>query len=979
MLSTSFIVTIVLGFFGVIATLFWLTPRITIPARYKHIVFSLSLGVHCTSWAMLGTVAQAAQHQWALFPTYLGIILTMLLGYKLVNQVSQECQQSNSASLADYMAARWPHISWYGAFITFIACATVIPYIALQLMALTNIGELVLRQAPENLGFWVTLLLIVSIGLLTFSRGTPAQQNQSLMVFSAISAVFKLSALLSVLWLVCYVLFDSPMQLLSSTYTQTTSSANNAWLSYLSFCVLGLVAVFCSPRQFHMAFVINRDTQLFHESKWQFSLYLIAMGLPILPIALAGDHLFNEQLFSADLYTLALPLFNDVPFISALVLLGILAAAIPMILISSISCSVMLANNVISPIWVKRTLESASRLTSKKVLSIRRATICIFLIAAYLFFEFVAKHTELVFSGFIALALIAQLLPSFLFTIRVKYINLVAILSGILTGLLCWLSYTLFPLFFYELYQAVGQSDATLEFHLLVSLGLNALVILTLQPYCQQKLAHYNARALLESQPSVPNIPNTTMQQLCEEILPRDDYLLLNETPSDAEEFYDKAFKALVNRIGQSSTQMLISNLQNTQSPESLVGWVQQTQQEMAQTIEQETQELAAAKLQAEAENKSKTRFLAAAGHDLMQPFNAAQLLSNILSEKTQNTPQHQIAIDLQDALKHAGSLLTSLLEVTKLDSGVMQARKQTFSLDSIIYPLVREFSVIASEQNITLRYLPSNIWLHTDPNLLTRCCQNLIANAVRYTGLQKEQHKKQKSKIIIGCKRQHGKVLFIVADNGPGIPETQHQAIFDEFTQLNTQLNTTGLGIGLTIVKGICQLLDIKIQLRSKEGKGSIFGLELPVCEAPNVSKQRPVTNPANTPIKDLEVWIVENDPAVAKAMLTLFTHWGIRSTWFKKEHDLFAAIKKNQTCDVILLDYHLDDNSLGIQVWDDANVLWQERNMRIPIAILTTADRSSELRENAKDLGMTYLPKPIKHDVLKRIIINKTNQLSA
>lgn len=164
MLSTPFLVVVVLSFFAMMAVLFWLTPRLSIPNQLKTPIFSLSLGVHCTSWAMLGTVAQAAQHQWAIFPTYLGIMFTMILGHSMVQKVSVLSAQSNSASLADFMASRWPHVGWYGTLVTLLACVTVIPYIALQLMALTNIGELLLNRSPQNLGLWVTVLLIISIG-----------------------------------------------------------------------------------------------------------------------------------------------------------------------------------------------------------------------------------------------------------------------------------------------------------------------------------------------------------------------------------------------------------------------------------------------------------------------------------------------------------------------------------------------------------------------------------------------------------------------------------------------------------------------------------------------------------------------------------------------------------------------------------------------------------------------------------------------
>ena len=962
MLSTPFLVVVVLSFFAMMAVLFWLTPRLSIPNQLKTPIFSLSLGVHCTSWAMLGTVAQAAQHQWAIFPTYLGIMFTMILGHSMVQKVSVLSAQSNSASLADFMASRWPHVGWYGTLVTLLACVTVIPYIALQLMALTNIGELLLNRSPQNLGLWVTVLLIISIGLLSFSRGSLLQQGQSILLLSAISSIIKLTALLSVLMFINYALFDNTSDFVLNTLTTVKPASNTAWISYASYCLLGLSVVFCSPRQFHMAFVFNRDNRIFGEARWQFSAFLLGMGLPILPIALAGQYLFNEQVFSAELYTLAIPLFNDAAWLSALVVLGVLAAAVPMILVATISCSVMLANNVVSPIWVKRNLNQVSPLTHKRVLNIRRITIVSFLIAAYVFFEYVAQYTELVFSGFVALALITQLLPSFIASLYIQRPNVIALSLGIASGVTVWIVYLSGFFAFDEVIISWVGAEQALPMTLFISTGLNAFVIAACQHYLQAKLPYYNAHSeeLKYSEPS--NASLSLLMTLCDAVLPKEEYKAIDRI-TKTELRFEKARNALVNRVGLASTNMLIDNAQQySEQPNTLLNWVQ------------ETQELSEAKRIAEAENKSKTRFLAAAGHDLMQPFNAAQLLSNILYDKTKDTPQHKIAHDLQDALKHAGTLLTSLLDVTKLDSGVMKARPKPFKLDPTLFPLIREFSVIAKAQNVTLHYVQSSVWLKTDPNLFLRCCQNLIANAIRYTAMS---HPTGGGKIVIGCKRYANKVYLHVIDNGPGIPAEQHKMIFDEFTQLGQHRGQEGLGIGLTIVKGICELLNIKIKVKSQPQRGSLFALDLPIVNQTNVISNEPVSMKESRIFqKQLLLWLVENDNAVGNAMLRLAEHWGMEARWFKNQIELCDAIQSDEYPDVMILDYHLHDGELGTRVWDNACVEWQNRGRIAPVGILATADRSTEVRETANDLGLTYLPKPIKADVLKRIIINKTTR---
>ncbi|MCP5016732.1 MAG: hybrid sensor histidine kinase/response regulator, partial [Ketobacter sp.] len=214
---------------------------------------------------------------------------------------------------------------------------------------------------------------------------------------------------------------------------------------------------------------------------------------------------------------------------------------------------------------------------------------------------------------------------------------------------------------------------------------------------------------------------------------------------------------------------------------------------ELEARVIRRTKQLEQAKLEADKANDSKTKFLAAAGHDLMQPFNAATLFASMLAQKTSGTALQSLSEGLVNSLNSAESLLSALLDMTKLETGRLTAQKTDFKLDDMLAGLCQEFALICEQKSLRLRYVPSQLVIHSDPKLLRRVVQNLLSNAVRYT---------QQGTVLIGARRHNNKAVSIcVIDTGPGIPEHQQAEIFNEFHQLDNHQNQ-GLGLGLTIVE---------------------------------------------------------------------------------------------------------------------------------------------------------------------------------
>ena len=252
--------------------------------------------------------------------------------------------------------------------------------------------------------------------------------------------------------------------------------------------------------------------------------------------------------------------------------------------------------------------------------------------------------------------------------------------------------------------------------------------------------------------------------------------------------------------------------------------------------VESRTKELEKAKAEAEAANSSKTRFLAAASHDLMQPFNALTLFTEMLKQRVKSTELHDLATNIEDSLNVVESLLSDLVEISRLDSNSLKTEKSQFAIDDLLSTLVNEFKALSVQQGIDFNYQVSSCFVHSDQRLLRRIIQNFLSNAFHYSPSGKTHHQvisndakphhKTKNthkhsefvpKVLLGVRRTENALLIQVWDNGPGIPVDKRQAIFCEFERLELTREIPGLGLGLAICDRIAKLLNVKISLHSE------------------------------------------------------------------------------------------------------------------------------------------------------------------
>jgi len=377
--------------------------------------------------------------------------------------------------------------------------------------------------------------------------------------------------------------------------------------------------------------------------------------------------------------------------------------------------------------------------------------------------------------------------------------------------------------------------------------------------------------------------------------------------------------------------------------------------------LEQLNQQLASAKLQLEEQTISKNRFFAAASHDLLQPFNAAALFCGLIRDKANDGQIQQWSRDLAASLNAAEELLTGILELTKLDSGVIHAQCSPVPLHELLQQLSRETRLLAGNKQLKFCYRPTSVTVHTDARLLRRVVQNLLSNAIRYT---------QSGKILLGVRRvrqSDGQWLarLEVWDTGIGIPPDEQQRIFQEFQQ-GRSADSQGLGIGLAISQRICHLLQSPLTLRSVHGRGSCFAVTLP-CVAPS-QQPDPIRAPQEQTVSfaGKTVLLLDNDSQLASAVSALLRSWNCQVLVAAEPAQALHWVTQQQPIDLLLFDYHLDRGITGVEV---AQQLQEHFSLTAPV-LIHSADQQQQSRDQALNAGFHFMLKPLKPANLKRLL---------
>ena len=391
---------------------------------------------------------------------------------------------------------------------------------------------------------------------------------------------------------------------------------------------------------------------------------------------------------------------------------------------------------------------------------------------------------------------------------------------------------------------------------------------------------------------------------------------------------------------------------------ENLERQIQTVSAEMALRAGAEARALTSQKEAAEAANRAKSRFLAAATHDLRQPLHALGLFSGALLEKIRYPEVRELVVNINKSVEALDGLFNSLLDISKLDAGVIEPARAPFALQTLFDKLMRDYQHQALSKGIVFRLRPSTHVVYSDAALVERIMRNLVSNAVALTG---------HNGVLVGARKRGDQVRIEVWDCGPGIEAANLKDIFQEFYQLGNpeRDRSKGLGLGLAIVQRLARLLDTKVNVRSKVGRGSMFSFELPLTQIqpqPEVS----YTTPALNNLIGAFIVIIDDERAVLEGMRALLTDWGCRLILADSVTDALNKLKGESVPDLLIADYRLREGATGIQALAR---LQKEYGLGIP-GILITGDTSPDRLREAKASGYYILHKPVRAPKLRTLL---------
>ena len=1125
--------------------------------RPRPYVYAFSLAIYCTSWTFFGSVGLASERGLEFLGIYIGPLLVFTFGLRFLRRIIRLAKSERVTSIADMLAARYGKNFGVASLATCIAALAAVPYIAIQLKAISGSFDLFTRHLGGTImgGEFViadfSFLVAAALGLFAVLFGTrhadATEHQNGLILAVAVESIVKLTAFLAVGIAVTFVFFGSPADLFSS---DNQNAAVTAALSYQTPISTWIVLIFLSgfaiillPRQFHVMIVENRDDREMRTAAWLFPLYLVAINLFVLPIAMAG-HIYLPAGTPTDLYVLALPLTAGAEWLSLLVFIGGLSAATAMVIVASVALSIMISNDLVLPLMLRRYAakeRGRDEDLPATILNVRRAAIFVIMIAAYAYYREAADNYRLASIGLISFAAIAQFAPAFFGGLLWRGANARGAKLGMASGVTIWFFTLLLPtiagpdnsivqsgLFGFAALRPqslLGIGGDPLTHGVVWSMSVNLIMFVlgslsrVATPLERIQAAVFVPRDMTPA-PSLRRLRTTVTvddlkatiaryigvertersfltfekregrtivrnasadvatirfaeQLLASAVGSSSSRLILSllfqrndQSSRNAHRLLDDASEALqqnrdllqialdqmeqgitvfdreyrltcwnrqfrtlfdlpdefgqvgttlksiidhlafrneidkqsdrdiTNKIGQFGVPWLIelatsgrtieirSNpmpdggvvttytdiTQRVRADEALKKINESLEHRVAERtaeLSKVNTELSKAQTAAEEANLGKTRFLAAAGHDILQPLNAARLYSASLSEKSGNSENGSIAGKIESSLDSVETILGAVLDISRLDTGAMKPNATTFPLGALLKQIETDFMPLARKKGLSLKVVQTSVHIRTDRNLLQRLIQNLVSNAIKYT---------RTGGVVVGVRR-HGLAVDIqVADTGIGIAQDKSKTVFREFTRLEEGAREAeGLGLGLSIVDRIAKVLKIPLKLRSTVNRGTLISLHLQTVTPANdyVDQTAKAGNFVASRLPALNLVCVDNDLRILEGMKSLLSQWGCKVITATNSSE---ALQVSSKPDAILADYHLDHEN-GLQLI----ALMRDKFGRNLPALLLTADRSLEVRQMADVADVILINKPIKPAALRAALMRNRQEVAA
>ena len=868
-------------------------------------IYTLSLAVYCTSWTFYGSVGRAATSGIGFLPIYLGPTLMAALWWYVLLKMVRISKAHRITSIADFIASRYGKSHLLGGLVTIIAVLGIVPYIALQLKAISASFSTIL-QYPNNLvsaapdampflqdnTFYVAMLLAVFTILFGTRHLDATERHEGLVAAIAFESIVKLIAFIAVGLFVTFGMFDGFDDLfsraaavpeLNALLVQGGAAGN--YTTWASLTILSMLAIILLPRQFQVAVVENVNERHLNKAIWLFPLYLLAINIFVLPIALGGMMHFPAGTVDADTFVLTLPLSEEKTWLALLAFVGGLSASTGMVIVETIALSTMVCNDLVMPILLRL---KALRLTERADLSslligIRRAAIVFVLVLGYVYFYLAGEAYALVSIGLISFSAVAQFAPAMLGGLFWKGGTRLGALFGLSAGFLIWLYSLLLPSFAksgwlpitfltegilgidllkpQQLFGLQGMDEIShcLFWSMIANVGLYVSVSLWRRPTAAE---HSQANLFVDVLRHVAAGSGSRFWRGSATVA--DLQILLGRFigPERANESFAAYARSqgingveqltanavlvhyvesqIAGAIGSASARDMVASVvvEEPLALEEVMTIIDEASQALAYSrqLEQKSRELEAATNELRSANQRlqeldrlKDDFISTVTHELRTPLTSIRAFSEILGDNPQlETVQRAkfLGIITRES-ERLTRLINQVLDLAKIESGAAEWHPSALDMREVIEDATTALSQIYMERGIQLTTdLPDGLpVVYADRDRIFQVVLNLLSNAANFCD-------KTESRVHVSVIAEESALRIEIADNGIGISATDQNIIFEKFRQVSDAAagKPKGSGLGLAISREIVQHYKGRLWVVSTPGLGSTFSFTLPL-----------------------------------------------------------------------------------------------------------------------------------------------------